>query len=97
MITRARHSDWPLDVQITDLGSAGLPFVSVVRMQLFTLTDQLVIRKSGALAHHDQQADATSLQRLLGCAAQRPPLGESPGYSAGSGEYPGSGAGRPSR
>lgn len=53
-----------------DLDSAGLPSASVVRMKLFTLADQLVIRKSGALAQDDQQAVAIAAQRLLGWVAQ---------------------------
>ncbi len=65
MITSARHSDWPLDVKIEDLDSAGLPSASVVRMKLFTLDDQLVIRKAGALAANDRKAVVTTLHRLL--------------------------------
>jgi mRNA interferase MazF len=66
MITSARNSDWPLDVNINDLDSAGLPSASVARMKLFTLDDQLVIRKAGTLAENDRRAVVTSLRRLLG-------------------------------
>ena len=65
MITSARNSDWPLDVEIEDLDSAGLPSASVVRMKLFTLDDQLVIRKAGALAASDRKAVFATLRRLL--------------------------------
>ncbi len=65
MITSARHSDWPLDVEIGDLDSAGLPSASVVRIKLFTLDDQLVIRKAGALAAKDRKAVVATLRRLL--------------------------------
>ena len=65
MITSARNSDWPLDVEIEHLDSAGLPSASVVRMKLFTLDDQLVIRKAGALAEDDRRSVAVTLRRLL--------------------------------
>jgi len=65
MITSARNSDWPLDVEIEHLDSAGLPAASVVRMKLFTLDDQLVIRKAGALAEDDRRSVAATLRRLL--------------------------------
>ena len=69
MITSARNSDWPLDAAIEDLDSAGLPAASVVRMKLFTLDDQLVIRKAGALANGDSRAVVSALRRLLGFKA----------------------------
>lgn len=65
MITSARNSDWPLDVEIEDLDSAGLPSASIVRMKLFTLDDQLVVRKIGVLADHDRSAVAGTLHKLL--------------------------------
>jgi mRNA interferase MazF len=66
MITSATHSDWPVDIEITDLDSAGLPTASVVRMKLFTLADALVIRKAGALAQCDRSAVAECLAKLFG-------------------------------
>ena len=65
MITSARNSDWPLDVEIKDLDTAGLPSASVVRMKLFTLDDQLVIRRAGVLAENDRRSVAATLQQLL--------------------------------
>ncbi len=65
LITSARNSDWPLDVPITDLDTAGLPSASMVRLKLFTLDDQLVIRKAGALAPKDRKAVTKALQKLL--------------------------------
>ena len=65
MITSARNSDWPLDVEIEDLDSAGLPSASVVRMKLFTLDQQLIIRKAGALAETDRKRVVAALHRLL--------------------------------
>lgn len=65
MITSAKISDWPLDVEIEDIGAAGLPAASIVRMKLFTLDDQLVIKKAGALAPNDRKAVALALHKLL--------------------------------
>lgn len=69
MITSARNSDWPLDVEINDLDAAGLPSASVVRMKLFTLDDQLVIRKAGMLAANDRRRVVATLRRLLNLKA----------------------------
>ena len=65
MITSATHSYWPLDVRVTDLKAAGLPSTSVVRMKLFTLDQQLIVRKAGSLAAKDRQAVATVVRKLL--------------------------------
>ena len=65
MITSAKNSNWPLDVEIGDLDSAGLPSASVVRMKLFTLDNQLVIRKAGALAENDRKTVVTAIRQLL--------------------------------
>ena len=65
MITSAGNSDWPLDIEIEDIEAAGLPFPSIVRMKLFTLDDQLVIRKAGTLIKKDQSAVTRALRTLL--------------------------------
>lgn len=65
MITSASNSDWPLDIEIEDIDSAGLPYASIVRMKLFTLDDQLVIRKAGSLNTKDQIAVTEALYNLL--------------------------------
>ncbi len=65
MITSAKNSDWPLDVEIEDIDAAGLPSASIVRMKLFTLDDQLVIRKAGALAEQDRKTVTAALHKLL--------------------------------
>ena len=44
-ISTASHSPWALDVQITDLKSAGLKAKSIIRMKLFTLYNVLIIKK----------------------------------------------------
>jgi PemK-like, MazF-like toxin of type II toxin-antitoxin system len=65
MITSASHSDWPLDVPLSDLHSAGLSSASVVRMKLFTLDDRLILRRAGSLAAVDRKAVAVALRKLL--------------------------------
>jgi mRNA interferase MazF len=65
MITSAKNSDWPLDVEIQDLDMAGLPSVSVIRMKLFTLDEQLILKKAGSLATVDRQRVTQALGRLL--------------------------------
>jgi mRNA interferase MazF len=65
MITSRENRGWPLDVEITDLKTAGLPHPSVVRMKLFTLDERFVLRKAGKLSSADRLAVQRSLQRLL--------------------------------
>lgn len=65
MITSARNSDWPLDIEIQDLDSAGLPASSIIRMKLFTLDEHLIIRKAGSLARPDQTRAAEALHQLF--------------------------------
>ena len=65
MITSAKNSDWPLDFEIQDLDAAGLPSASIVRMKLFTLDEQLIIRKAGTLGETDQIKATEVLRQLL--------------------------------
>ena len=65
MITSANNSDWPLDVNIQDLDSAGLPSASLVRMKLFTLDDKLAVRKAGELGKSDRSAVSNVVRQLL--------------------------------
>ncbi len=65
MVTSARNSDSQLYVIIGDLDSAGPPSAYVVRMKLFALDNQMVIRKAGALAANDRKAVVATLRRLL--------------------------------
>ena len=65
MITSAKNSDWSLDVEIEDLDAAGLPSASIIRMKLFTLDGQLIIRKAGSLAAPDRRRVLEALGRLL--------------------------------
>ncbi len=65
MITSAKNSDWPLDVEISNLNAAGLNSASLVRMKLFTLDDQLILRKAGKLSDDDRKNVTTSMKQLF--------------------------------
>lgn len=65
MITSATQSDWPLDTPISNSRAAGLTSASIVRMKLFTLDDQLIVRKAGLLAPADRAAVTQSMRKLL--------------------------------
>ena len=65
MITSRENRGWPLDVELTNLKSAGLPHASVVRMKLFTLDERFVLSKAGRLAEFDRRAVQRSLRLLL--------------------------------
>lgn len=65
MITSAANASWPLDIKITNLDAAGLTAASVVRMKLFTLDHQLILRKIGKLSSKDSRQVNLSIEALL--------------------------------
>ena len=65
MITSANNKPWPLDVELKDLKTAGLPAPSVVRMKLFTIDNHIIRAKVGELAARDKEALLKSLRALL--------------------------------
>ncbi|MGA7178279.1 MAG: type II toxin-antitoxin system PemK/MazF family toxin [Thiobacillaceae bacterium] len=67
MITSAKNSSWPLDIEIIDLDAVGLPSPSMIRMKLFTLDHQLILRKLGRLGERDRAAAARTLKALFQC------------------------------
>ncbi len=70
MITSAKNSAWPLDVEIKDLKQAGLPSPSMVRMKLFTIDHRLVLSTLGHLADSDVARVQVAINQLLGEAHQ---------------------------
>jgi mRNA interferase MazF len=66
MITSAKNSSWPLDVEIQDLKKAGLPSASIVRMKLFTIDHKWVVAHLGTLSERDSAAVTSSIHKLLG-------------------------------
>jgi len=65
MITSAKQSDWPLDTIIIDLGSAGLPSASLIRLKLFTLDHRLIRGTLGQLSDEDRDNFDNHLAQLL--------------------------------
>jgi mRNA interferase MazF len=65
MITSAQNPPWPLDIPISDLGAAGLPAPSVVRMKLFTLDHRFIVAKRGKLSEKDRKAVSRALKSAL--------------------------------
>lgn len=66
MITSATNPSWPLDCQIADLASAGLPAPSAVRFKLFTLDHRLMRGALGRLGAADCRRVDRALATLLG-------------------------------
>ncbi len=64
MITVA-GSDWPSDVAIQGWRGAGLNVPCKVRFKLFTLDDNLIVRKLGTLLKRDGEAVKGALARVL--------------------------------
>ena len=65
MITSAKHSIWPLDIDISEYEKAGLPNPSIIRMKFFTLDNRLIIEKIGKLCVKDQTVVKTTLKKLF--------------------------------
>lgn len=65
MITSSDHALWPFDLEIEDLESAGLSAPSKVRMKLFTLDQELILRKIGVLSRRDQRVLKSVLRRAI--------------------------------
>lgn len=66
MITTGAHSAWPSDHRIEDLAGAGLDHASVVRMKLFTLPNDFVLKRLGALAGDDREGLNTAMGEIFG-------------------------------
>ena len=47
---------WPLDIPISDLNCAGLNSPSIIRLKLFTLERELVLKQIGKLGENDQNS-----------------------------------------
>jgi mRNA-degrading endonuclease toxin of MazEF toxin-antitoxin module len=49
MITSAAHSHWPTDIPVAAGLETGLSHASLIRWKLFTLSNELISHKAGAL------------------------------------------------
>ncbi len=65
MITTARASGWPSDVELMDWREAGLRTACQVRMKLFTLDRALVVGRIGALSAGDRQRVVAAMRATL--------------------------------
>lgn len=65
MITTAARSKWPTDVVIDDLSAAGLSRPCVVRWKLFTLPNNLILKRAGELAARDRDGVASAAKAIL--------------------------------
>lgn len=65
MITAAMSSNWPFDVPVTDIASAGLRHDCVVRMKLASIDYRCILDHTGRLCEADAVAVSKSLDRLL--------------------------------
>lgn len=66
MITTGAHSSWPSDLRIADETSAGLTHASIVRMKLFTLPNDFILRRLGELSRKDINALNTLTGSIFG-------------------------------
>lgn len=65
MITTATRASWISDVRVSDLAEAGLQVPSVVRCNLFTLDNRLLLGIVGHLTDRDVAAVGTQLRGVL--------------------------------
>jgi mRNA interferase MazF len=65
MITSARSSSWPTDLPIEHAQSTGLEHRSVVRWKLFTIPNEMILRRVGALADTDRRRAAEATRQYL--------------------------------
>jgi mRNA interferase MazF len=71
MITSAENRDWPDDVPISDLHTAGLPAPSIVRPAKIATVDARDAQPLGTLPIADREAAASRLRGILGVALDR--------------------------
>jgi mRNA interferase MazF len=65
MITTAKASAWPTDVAIVDGDAAGLRQPSTLRWKVFTLPNDLIQRRAGALGDRDRRAVKAALRKAM--------------------------------
>jgi len=68
MITTAGQSKWPSDVALAELVAAGLTRPSFVRLRIFTLENDLIAKRIGALGRSDRKTVEGALAACLGTA-----------------------------
>jgi mRNA interferase MazF len=68
MVTSSFSETWPLDVPLLDLSAAGLAVPCLVRLKLFTLDEDQIVRSLGQLSARDATALTTALSSAFGLA-----------------------------
>ena len=65
MITSGTLEEWPLDIEISDLQSAGLTVPCKIRFKFFTLDHDQVVRTIGQLSRQDSTAASQGLVKAF--------------------------------
>jgi mRNA interferase MazF len=65
MITTAGRIRWDSDIEIDDLAAAGLSRPCVVRWKLFTLQNQIILKRAGKLGDADFEKVATACRAII--------------------------------
>jgi mRNA interferase MazF len=65
MITTGAQSAWPEDLEIFDIGDAGLRKPCVIRAKIFTLSLDMLTRQIGSLSSRDSGRLAQAWRGLL--------------------------------
>jgi len=65
MITTAVRTKWPSDVAIEGFKSAGLDRPCVVRWKLFTLPNDLILKRAGTLATRDRDNIVPAVRAIM--------------------------------
>jgi mRNA interferase MazF len=62
MVTSAARSRWETDIELEDWESAGLRKASILRWKVFTIDEQLIVSRRGALSEGDRWKVRESLK-----------------------------------
>lgn len=65
MITSAKATDWPSDLAIRDLETAGLRVPCVVRLRFQTMPNNLILDRIGELGEIDRRDCQRRLETML--------------------------------
>ena len=67
MITTAKVTDWPSDLNISDFLAAGLSVACLIRMRMTTIPNDLILRRLGRLGPVDRlSCERTFAEMVLG-------------------------------
>jgi len=65
MVTSAERSHWETDIALDGWEAAGLRKASMLRWKIFTLDEQLIVSRRGALTAKDQQKVRNSFSQIM--------------------------------